>query len=66
MMPRPNPLEHRAVLGLIKAKPYRAALKRAGLDNASTRRPRISAGRDGERPASIEPGNVVGGYVMPD
>ena len=65
-MPRPNPHESGAPLGLIKATPNRAAVKRAGLDNASTRLPGTSAVRDGERPVSIEQGNVVGGYVMTD
>lgn len=65
-MPRPKPPELGVILGVIKAKPNWAALKWAGLDNASTRRLPMKAGRDGERPALIKQGNVFGGYIMPD
>lgn len=43
MTMRPSLRELGTVLALIKAKPCRAALNRAGLDNAAPRRPRMSA-----------------------
>jgi hypothetical protein len=71
MTSQPDLREPGAALGLIKPWPGTGDGRRcrsvpANLDNASTRRRKERAGRDGERPTEIEQGNMTGGSVMPN
>ena len=56
---RPSMHNSGAMPRLIKAKPRRAALKRAGLDNAAPRRPQMSAWPGRERLFPAEQGNIM-------
>jgi len=62
---RPNMPKLGAAPYLIKAKPSRAALSRAGLDQASARRPWKGAWPGRGKAIFNRTGKYRGGYLMP-